>query len=234
VPDDVTNNEIGWKSEWFEHRVRFDASLYQEIWTNAQTAFFDPQGGLGSLVFNTNGPDYRVRGFEPSIGARVTTGLTVQAAAAWNSVSQTNSPFLVDNNPLSTTYGKNITSIPNPYGPLGSPTAYSPAFKISARIRYDWTLSDYDVFWQLAGQHQDHMVSETGYVLPYDMPAFSTYDASAGVAQGSWAAEIYGQNLTNVNASLQTSGGLFILPKWPIRPRVLGVQISYRFVNKKS
>jgi hypothetical protein len=78
------------------------------------------------------------------------------------------------------------------------------------------------------------MVSETGYVLPYDMPGFSTYDASVGVAKGSWAAEIFGQNLTNVNASLHTSGGLFVLTKWPIRPRVLGIRVSYKFVDKRS
>ena len=66
--------------------------------------------------------------------------LDVQASAAWNSTSQTNSPYLVDNNPASVNYGKPITSIPNPYGPLGSTTPYSPPFKANARVRYEWTL----------------------------------------------------------------------------------------------
>ncbi len=232
VPDNVTNNEIGWKTEWFDRRVQFNGSVYQEIWTNAQTEFFDPQGGLGNLVFAANGPSYRVRGFEPSIIARVTHGLTVQAAAAWNSSSQTNSPYLVDNNPLSVNYGKDITSIPNPYGPLGSSTTNSAPFNVNARVRYEWAFNDYNAFAQIAGQHQDHMITATGYIPAFDMPGFSTYDASAGVARGSWAVQIFGQNLTNVNSSLSTSSGQFILTEVPQRPRVLGIKFSYKFTEK--
>ena len=232
VPDSLTNNEIGWKTEWFDRRLQFNGSLYQEIWSNVETSFFDPQGGLGNLAFNANGPNYRIRGFEPSILARVTQGLTFQGAASWNSASQTNSPYLVNNNPESPDYGKQITSIPNPYGPLGSTTAYSPAFKVSARLRYDWRFDDYAAFVQVGGQHQDHMVTGTGYVPVYDMPGFATYDASGGVAKGAWSAQIFAQNLTNVNTSLATSGSQFILTEIPTRPRVLGLKVSYKFADK--
>jgi iron complex outermembrane receptor protein len=232
VPDNLTNNEIGWKTEWFDQRVQFNGSIYQEVWSNVQTSFDDPQGGLGNLAFSTNGPSYRIRGIEPSIIARVTPGLTVQTAAAWNSSSQTNSPDLVNNNPLSPTFGKALTGFPNPYGPLGSPTAYSPAFKISARVRYDWAFNDYNAFWQVAGQHQAHMVTATGYIEAYDVPAFTTYDASAGVERGSWAVQIYGQNLTNVTSSLNTSAYLSYISEVPQRPRVLGLRMTYKFSEK--
>ena len=233
VPDNVTNNEIGWKTEWFDRRVQFNGSVYQEVWSNAQIGFFDPQGGLGNLAFSANGPSYRVRGFEPSIIARVTEGLTFQTSMAWNSASQTNSPFLVDNNPASVNYGKNITSIPNPYGPLGSPTAYSPPFKVNARMRYDWSFNDYTAFVQVTGDHQAHMVTATGYVSAYDVPGFSTYGASGGVARGPWSVQMFAQNLTNVNASTSTSANQFILVEVPLRPRVLGLNISYKFSDAK-
>jgi outer membrane receptor protein involved in Fe transport len=232
VPDNITNNEVGWKTEWFDRRVQFNGAIYQEVWSNAQTGFFDPQGGLGNLVFATNGPSYRVRGVESSVVARVTHGLTVQAGAAWNSSSQTNSPYLVDNNPQSVNFGKNITSIPNPYGALGSPTSFSPPFNANARVRYEWDFDDYNAFVQAGGQHQAHMVTATGYVPAFDIPAFTTYDASAGVAKGGWAVQIFAQNLTNVNSSLSTSSGQFILTEVPQRPRVLGVKISYKFAGK--
>ena len=233
VPDNVTNNEIGWKTEWFNRRVQFDGSVYQEVWSNAQIGFFDPQGGLGNLAFSANGPSYRVRGFEPSIIARVTEGLTFQTSMAWNSASQTNSPFLVDNNPASVNYGKNITSIPNPYGPLGSPTAYSPPFKVNARMRYDWSFNGYTAFVQVTGDHQAHMVTATGYVSAYDVPGFSTYGASGGVARGPWSVQMFAQNLTNVNASTSASANQFILVEVPLRPRVLGLNISYKFSDAK-
>ncbi len=232
VPDNVTNNEIGWKTEWFDRRVQFNGSVYQEVWSNAQTGFFDPQGGLGNLAFATNGPSYRVRGVEPSFIARVTHGLTIQGSAAWNSSSQTNSPFLVNNNPASPTYGQNITSIPNPYGPLGSPTSYSPAFSGNMRVRYEWMLNDYNAFVQVGGMHQAHMITATGYVPAFDIPAYSSYDASAGVAKDAWTVEIFGQNLTNVNSSLSTNSGQFIIAEVPQRPRVLGLKFTYKFSGK--
>jgi iron complex outermembrane recepter protein len=232
VPDNVTNNEVGWKTEWFDHRYQFNGAVYQEVWSNAQTGFFDPQGGLGNLAFATNGPSYRVRGVEPSIIARVTHGLTISASAAWNSSNQINSPYLVDNNPASVNYGKNITSIQNPYGPLGSPTSYSPPFSANARVRYEWAFNDYNAWAQVGGMHQAHMITATGYVPAYDIPAYSSYDASLGVGKDAWTVEVFGQNITNVNSSLSTDSGQFILTEVPQRPRVLGLKFTYKFAGK--
>ena len=232
VPDNVTNNEVGWKTEWLDHRIQFNGAVYQEVWSNAQTGFFDPQAGLGNLAFATNGPSYRVRGVEPSIVARVTHGLTIQTSAAWNSSSQTNSPFLIDNGPGSVNFGKPITSIQNPYGALGSPTSYSPPFSANARVRYEWSFNDYNAFVQVGGSHQAHMITATGYVPAYDIPAYSSYDASTGVAKDAWAVQVYGQNLSNVNSSLSTNSSQFILAEFPQRPRVLGVKFSYKFGGK--
>jgi outer membrane receptor protein involved in Fe transport len=232
VPDNVTNTEFGWKTVLWNRRIQFNAAVYQMDWTNAQVGFFDPQGGFGNLAFLTNGPSYRVRGFEPSLLARVTEGLTVQMTAAWNSSSQTNSPYLINNNPKSAGYGKPITSIPNPYGPLGSPTTYSPPFKFFGRIRYDWYLGNYNVYVQASGSHQAHMLTATGYVVGYDIPAFSTYAAAAGVSKGDWAVQIYGQNLTDTNASVSTDAGQFVEAQVPVRPRVLGIKVSYGFQEK--
>lgn len=232
VPDNVTNNEVGWKTEWLDHTLQFNGALYQEVWSNAQTGFFDPQGGLGNLAFATNGPSYRVRGVEPSVIARVTHGLTITASAAWNSSSQTNSPYLIANGPGTATPGQPITSIPNPYGPIGSPTSYSPPFSGNMRIRYEWTFNDYNAFVQVGGMHQAHMVTATGYVPAYDLPAYSSYDASTGVAKDQWTVQVFGQNLTNVNSSLSTNSGQFILAEFPQRPRVLGVKFTFKFGGK--
>ena len=64
--DNLTNNEIGWKTEFFTHRLQFNGAVYQEDWKNVQVAFFDP-GVLGNVGFGTNGPNYRIRGLETSI-----------------------------------------------------------------------------------------------------------------------------------------------------------------------
>jgi len=237
VPDNVTNNEVGWKTEWLDHTLQFNGAIYQEYWDNAQTGFFDPQGGLGNLAFATNGPSYRVRGVEPQLLWRVTQGLTAQISASWNSSQQTNSPYLIANNPALLAgnatsvaeYNKPITSIPNPYGPLGSPTAYSPPFNMSARLRYEWVMADYNLFVQVGGIHQGHMVTATGYVPAYDVDPYTSYDASAGIGKGQWAVQLYGQNITNTNTALSIESSQFVLTEVPPRPRVIGVRFDYKF-----
>jgi outer membrane receptor protein involved in Fe transport len=231
-PDNLTNNEFGWKTEWLDHRVLFNGSIYQENWDDVQTGFDDPQGGLGSLAFFSNGPSYRIRGVEPTLIWRVTHGLTLQAAASWNSSSQTNSPYLVNDNPASPGFGQKITSIPNPYGPLGSPLANAPPFQGNVRLRYEWSFNGYDAFVQLAGQHTDHSYTNSGYVESYVLPAYSTADASLGLSKGNWYVEAYGQNLTDSNAYLNKNDAQFVVTEVPLRPRVLGIKAGYKFSDR--
>jgi iron complex outermembrane recepter protein len=79
--------------------------VYKGDWENVQLAFFDPKD-LGNLTFNTNGANYQVKGIEAQLVARVTRGLTLTGSVAWNSTEQTNSPFLIANNPASVNFGK--------------------------------------------------------------------------------------------------------------------------------
>jgi len=239
-PDNVTNNEFGWKTTWLDNHLLFNGALYKMNWDNAQTIFFDPQGGLGNLAFATNGPSYRVKGIELTTLWHMTQGLTVDVSAAWNSTMQTNSPYLVANNPdllknpsSAPSYGQPITSIPNPYGPIGSPTAYSPPFKVTGRVRYDWVMGNYGLFIQGGVAHQSHMVTATGYVVAYDIPPLTTYDASAGIAKDPWWVQIYAQNLTNANTPPESNSSEFVVAEVPLRPRVLGIRFDYKFSQSR-
>jgi iron complex outermembrane recepter protein len=227
APDSLTNNELGWKTEWFDHRLQFNGAVYQEDWKNVQVSFFDPQGGLGNLTFITNGPNYRIRGVEPQIIARVTRGLTITGTASWNSSNQTNSPFLVSTK--GALAGQPITSIPNPYGPLNSPTSQSPPFQANLRARYEFPINDYHAFVQIGGQHQAHSYSATGNVQAYDQKGFSTYDASVGVAKDAWTVQVIGQNVTDTRAELFINSNEFIKSVTVNRPRTVGLQFGYRF-----
>ncbi|MGB7601036.1 MAG: TonB-dependent receptor, partial [Candidatus Sulfotelmatobacter sp.] len=240
VSDDLTNNEVGWKTQWFDHRLQVDGAVYQENWSNVQVGFFCPQCGLGNLTFGTNGADYRVRGVELQVDARVMAGLSVHGSASWNSSSQTNSPALIDNNPASVNYGKAITdryvngvAVPmeQVYGLVGSPLANSPPFQANLRLRYDWVVGDYTPYMQAGFQHQAHSLSASGNVEAYNQPAWTTFDASAGVAKGEWSVSLVGTNLTNENKSLFTSSRQWILTETPMRPRVLELTFSYSFVQ---
>jgi iron complex outermembrane receptor protein len=229
APDSLTNNEVGWKTEWFGRRLQLNGAVYQEDWKNAQVAFFDPQSGLGNLTFSTNGPNYRVRGVELQLITRITEGLTLTGSSSWNSSSQTNSPYLVNNNPKSPGYGQNITSIPNPYGPVGTPLALSPPFQANLRLRYELPLGDYRAFWQIGGSHEGNSYSTTASVGRYDQPGYTIYDAATGVSKDAWTVQLFGQNLTNVLSSTFTNSSQWIEQEAVTHPRVAGVKFSYKF-----
>jgi outer membrane receptor protein involved in Fe transport len=248
APDSLTNNELGWKTELFNHRLQFDGAIYQENWQNVQVGFFDP-GQLGNLIFGTNGQNFRVRGFETQIIGRVTHGLTVTVATSYNKSEQTNSPSLIANNPAllanpqtAAEYGKPITQIQNPYGAVGSPTANSPLFQGNIRLRYDWAFNEYNMFAQVGGMYTTSSFTQTGNnpslstggavnttLLRFENQPYGLIDASVGVAKDAWTVQLFGENLADRNVSLFTSTSQFVVAQTPNRPRVLGVQIGYKY-----
>ena len=250
APDSLTNNEIGFKTEWFDHRLQFNGSLYHMSWSNVQFIFFDPLEGFGNSNFVVNGPNYRINGMELQLVARPVSGLTLQASSAWNSSTLTNEPCLIANNPALANAGSCITQtihsgtvydITSPLGLQGSRPAFSPALEFSLRARYDWNLfREYQAFVSFGASHVGQMSNEpVGYPPPtipagstrefFQQPGYTTYDASLGVSKDSWTATFYGQNLSNSDASTYTSSAQYIQMEVPLRPRVLGLTIAYRF-----
>ena len=201
--DKLTNNEIGWKTEFFDHRLQWNGAIYRENWDNVQIEFFDP-GLIGNLYVNTNGQNFLIKGIETCLIGRVTQGLTMQAAASRNQSRQTNSPVLIANNPASVNYGKPITEdcvttpcspVGSPFGPIGSPSADAPPIQFSLRARYDWTtaVSGYSPFVQASVHHNGHAFTQAGSNPNYnvageistsrtrfEIPAYSTVEASGG------------------------------------------------------
>jgi len=250
VSDSLTNNEIGWKTEFFNHRLQWNGAVYRENWDNVQVFFFDP-GVVGNIFYDTNGQNFLIKGIETSIVARLWQGLTVQAAASWNQSSQTNSPKLIDNNPLSNNFGKPITQkcsttgtscvpITDPYGPIGSPAANAPPIQYSLRARYEFNYNGYTPFVQVGGTHSGHSYTQAGSNptiqqvglttsrLRFENPAYSTVDASFGVARDRWSLTVYGENLADSNASTFISAQQFIVAQTPLRPRVIGITFGYK------
>ena len=249
APDSLTNHEIGWKTQWLDRHVEFNGSVYRMSWDNVQFTFFDPAEGFGNTNFVVNGPNYKVTGVELQLVARPLTGLTVQASGSWNSASQANNPCLLDNNPANPNYGHCITSdtksadIANPLGLEGTRPAFSPPQEFSLRARYDWALpSDYRAFLSAGASHVGHMSNEplnypqavageppfTTREL-FDQPGYTTYDAALGVAKDNWIVTVYGENLSNSDASTYTSTAQYIVQEVPLRPRVLGLKFDYKF-----
>ncbi|MDB6086547.1 MAG: TonB-dependent receptor, partial [Gammaproteobacteria bacterium] len=228
-PDTLINNELGWKSEFLNHRVQVNGAIYQEDWKNTIVEFFDPQQGFGNLTFVTNGPNYRVRGGELQVVTKLFEGLTVQGSASYNKSSQQNSPYLINNNPASPNFGKPILTIPNVYGMQGSPLGQSPLFQGNLRVRYEFPLGDYHAFTQVGGQYFGASQSSVGTVNNYYQSPWATIDAAAGVAKDAWNVQFFVQNAANRLASTYTSTAQFIETQTVLRPRIAGVKFGYKF-----
>ena len=250
LSDKLTNNEIGWKTEFFNHRLQWNGAVYQENWDNVQVAFFDP-GVVGNVFYDTNGQDFLIKGIETSFVARLARGLTLQGAASWNRSRQTNSPILLDNNPANPNFGKPIIEtcgtyacapgvlpvpVTNPFGPVGSPTANSPPLQYNLRVRYEWSVNGFTPFVQVSGNFNGHSYTQAGSNpsiaqangistgrLRFENPSYSTYDASFGVSKGPWYLNVYSENLSNSNASTFVSSQQFIIAQTPLRPRIIGL-----------
>ncbi|MGH7866549.1 MAG: TonB-dependent receptor domain-containing protein, partial [Candidatus Dormibacteraceae bacterium] len=65
APDDLTNNELGWKTMWLNHRIQWDGAVYQEDWDNAQVGAYSV-GAIGGTTTTITGGNYRIRGVETS------------------------------------------------------------------------------------------------------------------------------------------------------------------------
>jgi iron complex outermembrane recepter protein len=253
--DNLLNNEFGVKTEWLDHRLQANVSLYKMNWSNVQLSLFDPVN-LGNTTFVVNGPTYEVKGVELQLVARPIDGLTVQGSSSWNSTNQTNAPCLTSSGTAAsatnpTPAGACITQIggnpyTNPYGVLNTAPPFSPPLEFNVRARYDMTIADYKPFVMVGANHIAGMTNEpasfqdgetSSYCTPipkttlckYYMPGYTTYDAAIGVGKDNWTAQLSGSNLTNVDASTNTSSAQFIKSEVPLRPRVLTLGFGYKF-----
>jgi len=140
-------------------------------------------------------------------------------------------------------FGANCAPVVNPFGPIDAPSADAPPIQFSLRARYDWSIAGgYTPFIQVAATHNGHSFTQAGSNptfaqagavstgrLRFENPAYTTYDASIGVAKDAWYVNVYGENISNSNASVFVSTDQFIIAQTPLRPRVIGASVGYKF-----
>jgi outer membrane receptor protein involved in Fe transport len=251
APDNLTNYELGWKTEWLDRHLQFNGAVYEEKWKDTQIEIFDP-GVTGNLTFTTNGPDYRVRGLELQFIALPLQGLQISGAAAWNRSEVTRTVTFTGVN------GQPVILNPNPFGDIGTPLAQSPPFSGNVRVRYSFPVADYLAFVQIGAVHQAHSYASTDRVTQelvthapvpvgcpttpaplnpacttaYDDPAFTILDAAAGIGKGSWETQLFVQNLNDERAVTWSNYREFVKAESIAPPRTIGLRITYRFSEK--
>ena len=233
APDQLTNNEIGYKTDWLSRHLEWDGALYHEHWAAVQDRLFDP-ALFGNTAFTVNGPDYRVWGTETSVTWRVTPDLTVFGGGEWNYSSQLTSPLLSNKagQLLGTGVANATPGADNPFGAVGSTLAQSPKFKGNLRVRYEFEYGDFYPFAQVGVSYVGAEHSGTGVDGSndnYGEDPYTTVDMSFGVSQDNWSAQVYVNNLTNNQGATFISDAQFVKAVVVTRPLTAGLKLSYSF-----
>jgi len=251
--DTLINNEVGIKSDLFDHRLVVNVSLYRLNWDDVQAFAINLVNLCGCAAW-TNGPDYVIKGAELQVMARVTDALTLQGSGSWNSANLVDNPCLRSAGVTSLTLynptpaGQCITVVGGaPYlnlANVGTAPPYSPPLTFNLRLRYDFELGGVNPFVWLGASHIGAMSNEpasfpdgnapaqvlvNAAVARFPIPASTTFDGAVGVITDRWTLQLTGSNLTDVYGPSNVSSAQFIKSNIPLRPRVMMAQFSYRF-----
>ncbi len=241
--DSLTNNEVGYKASFFDHRLILDGSFYKEDWTNTQASLFAP-GVFGNLAFTVNGPNFRVLGTELQATGRPIDDLTVNLSIALNDSKQTNAPGIASST------GGTLPGSNTAFSPAGGTLGEAPAFKTALRARYEWFELAYQPYVQFVLSHSAHEHSNIGGILRspgsdaqqiltsnYENGQFTDFfqqpitklDVSAGFRFGNWSANFFIDNITNERGQEFITATQFVESVVVDRPLTGGVKLSYRF-----
>tara|TARA_S200000501_G_scaffold211536_1_gene198689 strand:+ start:67 stop:2541 length:2475 start_codon:yes stop_codon:yes gene_type:complete len=210
--DDLTNLEIGWKTDLLDNTLRFNAAVYWSEIERLQTTIFDPS--ITNLFFSDNAADAEVTGFEGDfIWAPATIqGLTVTGAFSF----------------LDTEITRVIT--PTDDVRLGDPLAFAPEFQLNLRARYEWDLGGGRVAHIMPHvTHSDEAYSDIITINRDRMSGWTMWGVTGGISVEQWSAEFFIDNLTDERAELARS---FIYDRQRVtyaRPFTAGMRLRYDF-----
>jgi outer membrane receptor protein involved in Fe transport len=230
--DTLTNFELGWKTDWFEHRLRANGAVFYEKWFDVQTAV-QGQYGITSIV---NAGNARVEGLESALEWAATEHLIVSAAATGLWRMETTSVFCEPTKQgveQSTCTPDLVDAYP------GTQLPGTPKVKTNATARYTFDVGPYKSYVQGSVNHQ----SSTTYSLEAtrfyagDTPSFTTFDLSAGTGLANWHLEGYIDNLFNKQGELGKNSEcndevhycLSNAHVYPVRPMQFGIKFGQKF-----
>jgi len=174
--DQLKNYEIGWKTQWFNERLRWNGAVFLEDWNNFQFSYLGPN----SVTVVQNAASARSTGLETNVEWLVGGGWLLSGSATYldakltsnfcgttTLVFPTSCPTQVSgsgSSPIS--YADGTTTL-GPYAPKGTRLPGTPRLKANLISRYNFALGEWNAYGQAAFVYQDSSV-------PLLFPAFYT------------------------------------------------------------
>jgi iron complex outermembrane receptor protein len=216
--DTLINWELGWKTEWLDRRLRWNAAAFLENWDNFQFLFLGPN----SVTVVQNAASAQIRGFEsdlqwaPVNSLMLSSGLTyLHAVTTTNYCGPTGtggvSNYLPGTTTLTTncpnqvlTYADGIT-LTGPEAPSGTQLPVAPKFKINLVARYMFPLGSWQGFGQLSGMYQtstEPLLRRVDQMALGQLPAYELFDFSTGAEKNGLQLQFIVSNLADKRADL--------------------------------
>jgi outer membrane receptor protein involved in Fe transport len=242
--DFLTNYEVGWKTQWFDRRLRWNGAAFLEDWNNFQFSFLGPN----SLTIIQNGGNARIKGIENEIQFVPTNALTLSAGFTFldtrllqNICGQAG--VIVCPGPNAAVNGGGPqpfsgTPFIGPEAPAGSNLPISPKFKGNVVARY--TFNEVGG-WKPFGQASFVYQTQTAPTLLRNQlqnigiqPAYGLLDLAAGVHQDKTTIQVFVTNvadrraqLTRFNETNPSNDNLtYIIPS---QPRTIAIKFGQKF-----
>jgi iron complex outermembrane recepter protein len=223
--DTLSNYEIGFKTSWFDHRLRLNGATYYERWKGIQYGVI---GDLGAVSF-INAGDADIRGVELDTQLKL-GGFSLTASGAFNDAK------------LATPFCTTIDNVQRcdlgVAAPKGTRLPVQPRFKGNVTGRYDFEALAVKPFFQVSMLSQSNATSRLSVsenALLGTTPGFTTFDMSAGLSINGINVEFFGENIFDKRGQLSRNaycGSSLCLQHYlvyPIKPQFFGLKLSQRF-----
>ena len=239
-PDYLKNYEVGWKTEWLDHRLRWNGAFFWEDWKDFQFAFLVPP----SITAITNAGNARIKGVENELTFQPDNNLTLSVNFTWlhaylmQNFCQTTGVTDCPNDTAYAPFQPPSYTFTGPFALAGTDLPQVPKFKGNAIARYQFG----DVAsWRPFGQASVVYQTETAPNLKQNeqtivgfMPSWYQLDLSGGATHNDTQVTLYITNVTDKRGQLTRFANItpahdnqtYIVPT---QPRTIGLQISQNF-----
>lgn len=213
----VTAYELGAKTEWFDRRVRLNADLFREDFSNFQVTQWTPAGNGAAVPRLANAGTAHSEGLEAELEAVILPGLKLTTNAAYTLAR-------FDNFKNCIALGVNCD---------GKRLPYAPNLKLYSSLAYGFPLLPFaDGLAQLDYSMETSSYSNVDNGAAEYIPQHSYLDAKVGLVSkdGRWTLAVFSRNVTDGVNQVYSQAGAFgdkILFYRP--PRETGVAVTTRF-----
>jgi outer membrane receptor protein involved in Fe transport len=210
--DEMTNAEIGWKTDLMDGRMRLNGSAFFAQIDGLQTTIFDPS--VANLFFSDNAANAEVSGLEADMiwVPEAVDGLTISAGISM----------------LDTEITETLTASNDVV--KGDSLAFAPELQANIQARWEWETSGgmtAHIMPHMA--HSGDSYSDIIRINRDHIDSWTMLGLTAGVTTDSWGAEMFIDNLTDERAELSRGYTYDRSRVSYAAPRTMGVRMTYNF-----